>query len=166
MYMSPEVADRKPYGAPSDTYGLGCVLLEMLVRSQLRERRPFETRKDYIHEALDAARSFRWETFAPMCDLAWKMLDEVPKTRIPLPTAGAAAAAAISTLNRQNAAADASCATAALSNGASAEQSKLLSHQLSDRVRPAKRVAAEERRVLASTQEPLRERRRRLQYAD
>ena len=36
MYMSPEVADRKPYGAASDTYGLGCVLLEMLVRQQVR----------------------------------------------------------------------------------------------------------------------------------
>ena len=50
MYMSPEVADRKPYGAASDTYGLGCVLLEMLLRRQLRERRPFETRVDYITE--------------------------------------------------------------------------------------------------------------------
>ena len=36
VYMSPEVADRKPYGAASDTYGLGCVLLEMLVRHQAR----------------------------------------------------------------------------------------------------------------------------------
>ena len=35
MYMSPEVADRKPYGATSDTYGLGCVLLEMLLRHQV-----------------------------------------------------------------------------------------------------------------------------------
>ena len=50
MYMSPEVSENKPYGAASDTYGLGCVLLEMLLRRQLRERRPFETRVDYITE--------------------------------------------------------------------------------------------------------------------
>ena len=32
MYMAPEVAHRKPYGAASDVYGLGCVLLELLLR--------------------------------------------------------------------------------------------------------------------------------------
>lgn len=66
MYMSPEVADCKPYGAASDTYGLGCVLLEMLLRHQLRERRPFEERKDYISEALRAARGHGWYSFERM----------------------------------------------------------------------------------------------------
>ena len=46
MYMSPEVADRKPYGAASDTYGLGCVLLEMLVRRQVCAPTPNRTRVD------------------------------------------------------------------------------------------------------------------------
>ena len=155
MYMSPEVADRKPYGAPSDTYGLGCVLLEMLLRRQLRERRPFEARKDYINEALDAARAHGWDSFSEMSDLAFRMLDENPKTRIALPNAAADAAAAVSLLSKQQAVAGLA-AKPSSSNSLSGEGS------FNERVRPAKRVAAENRRERASTQE----RRRRLQYAD
>ena len=150
--MSPEVADRNPYGAASDTYGLGCVLLEMLVRQQMRERRPFETRKDYITEALDSARAQRWDTYEEMCELAWRMLDENPKTRIALPTAAAEAAAAVSCLGKQQ-------EVAAVANPR-AVAPDAPSHHV--RVRPAKRVATEERTRRASTQE----RRRRLQYAD
>jgi hypothetical protein len=100
MYMSPEVADCKPYGAASDTYGLGCVLLELLLRHQLRERRPFEERKDYIKEALAAAAGHGWHTFERSSDLVWRMLDESPKSRIELPAAAAVAAAAISIMAR------------------------------------------------------------------
>ena len=161
MYMSPEVADRKPYGSASDTYGLGCVLLEMLVRQQLRERRPFETRKDYIREALDAARAHGWHAFNEMSDLAWRMLDENPKTRVALPTAAAAAATAASVLSKQQAIADAcTSATAKSQNGAA--ESKPPVEGAIERARPSKRVAAEERLRRASTNE----RRRRLQYAD
>ena len=155
MYMSPEVAAHKPYGAASDVYGLGCVLLEMLLRRQLRERRPFEARKDYINEALDAARAHGWDSFSEMSDLAFRMLDENPKTRIALPNAAADAAAAVSLLSKQQAVAGLA-AKPSSSNSLSGEGS------FNERVRPAKRVAAENRRERASTQE----RRRRLQYAD
>ena len=196
MYMSPEVADRKPYGAPSDTYGLGCVLLEMMVRqqvcarhqqhapithvppavpniasracsdaralciSQLRERRPFETRKDYIREALDEARSHGWHTFSELSELAWRMLEENPKTRVALPTAAASAAAASSILMKQLAAADARMISS-VKNGAPLEQPRAVDSS-PGRTRPPKRVAKDERLVRASAQE----RRRRLLYAD
>ena len=101
MYMSPEVAERKPYGGPSDTYGLGCVLLEMLLRRQLRERRPFETRADYIREAFAAAHCLGWDTFERMGELVWRMLDEHPKTRMPLPTAAAVTSTAIANFLKQ-----------------------------------------------------------------
>ena len=55
--MAPEVAHRKPYGAASDVYGLGCVLLEILLRHQLRERAPEESRKEYTQ----ARSSAPWE---------------------------------------------------------------------------------------------------------
>lgn len=119
---------------------------------QLRERRPFETRKDYIGEVLDEARSYSWDTFSEMSELAWRMLDENTKTRIALPTAAAAAAAAGSLLTRQRVAA----------GGGGPLQPKVSLDASPGRTRPPKRVAAEERSRRASTQE----RRRRLLYAD
>ncbi|KAL1524469.1 hypothetical protein AB1Y20_019363 [Prymnesium parvum] len=94
MYMSPEVAERKPYGASSDTYALGCVLLEMLLRHQLRQRRPFEERQAYIDEMLKLASGHGWASFDAMACLSRQMLADNPKQRIDLPSAGAAAAAA------------------------------------------------------------------------
>jgi len=92
LYMSPEVEARKPYGAASDVYGLGCVLLEMLLQSQLRERRLAETRRESIAAALGTARRrHSWDTFDELSALAWRMLDESPKTRIDLPRAAAVA---------------------------------------------------------------------------
>ena len=124
----------------------------------MRERRPFETRKDYIREALDAARAYAWDTFHEMSELAWRMLDENPKTRIELPTAAAAAAAALSLLSRQAAAADVSY----VKRAAATEPGRQIVIDASrERVRPAKRVAAEERSRRLSVQE----RRRRFQYA-
>jgi len=158
MYMSPEVADRKPYGAASDTYGLGCVLLEMLLRHQLRERRPFETRKDYIREALDAAKGHGWQTFEVIAELAWRMLDENPKTRIALPAAAAFTAPTISNLSRQKEAAE---AAAASQRQPKVELGAL--DEVATRLRPPKRVAGEERSRRGSTNQ---ERRRRLHYAD
>ena len=129
--------------------------------SQLRERRPFETRKDYIREALDAARGHGWDTFGDMSELAWRMLDENPKTRVALPTAAATTAAAASVLARQRAVADASVAATVKASRTITTQAEPLDAGHT-RVRPAKRVAAEERSRRASAQE----RRRRLQYAD
>jgi len=92
LYMSPEVEARKPYGAASDVYGLGCVLLEMLLQSQLRERRLAETRRESIAAALGTARRrHSWDTLDELSALAWRMLDESPKTRIDLPRAAAVA---------------------------------------------------------------------------
>ena len=75
---------------------------------QLRERRPFETRKDYIREALDSAKGHGWQTFEEMAALAGRMLDENPKIRISLPEAAAAAASSILLLSRQQQASAAS----------------------------------------------------------
>ena len=55
MYMSPEVAAHKPYGAASDVYGLGCVLLECLLRRQLSEPKRYAARTAYIKAALGRA---------------------------------------------------------------------------------------------------------------
>lgn len=158
MYMSPEVTEYKPYGAASDTYGLGCILLEMLLRHQLRERRPFEERKDYISEALEAAHGHGWETFDRMSDLVWRMLDEHPKTRVGLPDAATAAAAAASSL---------ACASQAstTSNGRSVDSSatatlaRLHSETLLERRRPSKRVSKTRQRQTP----PLAKRQRRMQ---
>ena len=170
MYMSPEVADRKPYGATSDTYGLGCVLLEMLLRHQLRERRPFETRKDYIREALDAAKGHGWHTFEEMAALAWRMLDDNPRTRIALPEAAAAAAAAAASVLSKHKHAAADLDTKIGPHVPSVGLTRSADHasvhmvgQVGVRNRPPKRVATEERLRNRSS---LQERRRRLQYAD
>ena len=166
MYMSPEVADRKPYGAASDTYGLGCVLLEMLLRHQLRERRPFETRKDYITEALGASRGHTWHTFEEMAALAWRMLDENPRSRIALPDAAAAAAAAAAVLCKHHQAAaksagcSASCQQPGTASGATREGAR---DSGTVRLRPSKRIAPDDRLKKGST---FQDRRRRLQYAD
>ncbi len=86
MYMSPEVEQRRPYGAASDVYALGCVLLEMLVQQQLRPRRRGESRHDAIKSALDyARRAHGWVAMEALADLAWKMVDPNPKTRATLP---------------------------------------------------------------------------------
>ena len=181
MYMSPEVADRRPYGASSDTYGLGCVLLEMLLRHQLRERRPFETRQDYIREALDLARGHGWATFESMASLARRMLDDSPKSRIALPAAAAIAASAVSVLARQQEAAAAAAAAASAhaassaaasthlhptsgSNGAAAPSTRVdaSSATVREHGRPPKHVSTEER----TRRQPLQERRRRLHYAE
>lgn len=127
---------------------------------QLRERRPFETRKDYIREALDSAKGHGWQTFEEMAALAGRMLDENSKSRISLPEAAAAAASSILLLSRQQQA-------SAASNGASqtglADRAVTGAQDASGvRVRPPKRVAGDERSRRAITQE----RRRRLQYAD
>jgi len=183
MYMSPEVAECKPYGAASDTYGLGCVLLEMLLRHQLRERRPFEERKDYIREALAAAQGHGWHSFERVAELVWRMLDEFPKSRIELPAAAAAAAAAASILARQQAAGGeiASRASTAAPNGQgggagskpSMADASAQSSAVTERTRPAKRVVAEERSTrrgcngsAAVGTEGSHSRRRRLLYAD
>lgn len=96
--MSPEVADRKPYGAASDTYALGCVLLEMLLRRQLRERRPFEERRAYIDEMLKRASGHGWVSFNAMASLSRQMLADNPKQRIDLPSSAAAATACVAAL--------------------------------------------------------------------
>jgi serine/threonine protein kinase len=154
MYMSPEVAERKPYGAASDTYGLGCVLLEMMLRCQLRERRPFEERKDYIQETLNHARGHGWSTFDEMASLAWKMLDESPKSRIGLPQAAAVSAAAVSVLVRQQEA-ESVANGGVLNNSNAADDGRT-------RVRQPKLIAAAER-----TRRPAGPaQRRKLQYAD
>jgi len=99
LYMSPEVENRRPYGASSDTYGLGCVLLEMLLQGQLRERRRFEERKEAIRSALDLARrKHGWQSMEELSGLAWKMLDDNPKNRIELPAAAATADACLAAL--------------------------------------------------------------------
>ena len=166
MYMSPEVSERKPYGAASDTYGLGCALLEILLRHQLRERRPFETRKDYITEALDAARGHGWHCFDEMANLAWRMLDDKSSTRIPLPDAAAAAASCVSTLAKLEAAADAAHGppTTNRPEDVTALAKLGATHPGDERNRPPKRIGIEER----SRRYPNahQERRRRLQYAD
>jgi len=101
MYMSPEVEGRKPYGAASDTYSLGCVLLEMLLQRQLRERRIGEERKDSIKAALVAARrAHDWRCMPQLSALAWRMLDDNPKQRIDLLEASAAAEACLRILKR------------------------------------------------------------------
>uniref|UniRef100_A0A7S4BYH8 non-specific serine/threonine protein kinase n=1 Tax=Chrysotila carterae TaxID=13221 RepID=A0A7S4BYH8_CHRCT len=101
MYMSPEVEGRKPYGAASDTYSLGCVLLEMLLQRQLRERRIGEERKDSIKAALVAARrAHDWRCMPQLSALAWRMLDDNPKQRIDLLEAAAAAEACLRILKR------------------------------------------------------------------
>ena len=127
---------------------------------QLRERRPFETRKDYIREVLDSARGHGWQTFEEMATLAGRMLDENPKSRIALPEAAAAASSSILLLSRQQQA-------SAVSNGTPHPGlADVTAPGAQDgrgvRVRPPKRVAGEERSRRAITQE----RRRRLQYAD
>jgi len=94
MYMAPEVAYRKPYGAASDVYGLGCVLLELLLRHQLRERAPEETRDEYTQTMLDESRKHAWEASAICADLAWRLLDVSPKTRATLAEAAATIGAA------------------------------------------------------------------------
>jgi len=92
LYMSPEVEARKPYGASSDVYSLGCVLLELLLQGMLRERRLAEGRKESIAAALDLARRrHSWQMGEELSALAWRMLDESPKTRIDLPKAAAIA---------------------------------------------------------------------------
>lgn len=75
--MSPEVEARKPYGAASDTYSLGCVLLEMLLQSQLRERR--------IAEVLALSKYTEYRRAQPPTCTPW---------RIPQFTPSAAAATA------------------------------------------------------------------------
>lgn len=166
MYMSPEVADCKPYGAASDTYGLGCVLLELLLRHQLRERRPFEERKDYIKEALAAAAGHGWHTFERSSDLVWRMLDESPKSRIELPAAAAVAAAAISIMARlqpvagteSSSGAGAEPLVSTVSVTSASVHSAAVTERQPERHRtnPPKRVAAEERSS----------RRRKLLYAE
>ena len=148
-----QVADYKPYGAASDTYGLGCVLLEMMLRCQLRERRPFEERKDYIQETLNHARGHGWSTFDEMASLARRMLQENPKSRIGLPQAAAISAAAVSMLARQQEAE--SVANGRAPNGSNAGGAR-------SRVRPPKLIAAAERARRA----PGPNHRRKLQYAD
>eukprot|EP00967_Tisochrysis_lutea_P046961 scaffold57141_cov33-Tisochrysis_lutea.AAC.2 len=91
--MSPEVEARKPYGASSDVYSLGCVLLELLLQGMLRERRLAEGRKESIAAALDLARRrHSWQMGEELSALAWRMLDESPKTRIDLPKVSVLAA--------------------------------------------------------------------------
>jgi len=92
LYMSPEVEARKPYGASSDVYSLGCVLLELMLQGMLRERRLAEGRMESIAAALALARRrHSWRTFDTLSALARRMLDENPKTRIDLPKAAAIA---------------------------------------------------------------------------
>ena len=172
MYMSPEVADRKPYGATSDTYGLGCVLLEMLLRRQLRERRPFEARKDYITEALARGKAHGWATFDDLASLAWRMLDENPKTRIALPAAAAAAAAIVQRHDKATCAGGATADSAAAASSADLHALKALYNSCDGDgasagmlgVRPGKRAGALDERTRRLPGHI--ERRRRLQYAD
>ena len=128
--------------------------LRATCRAQLRERRPFETRKDYICEALELARGRGWDTFHELSELTWRMLDENPKSRIALPAAAASAASALSTI-RKNAEA---FSIVASKRGPMAEQLD----GPRERARPAKLVAADERPPRASTHD----RKRRLMYAD
>ena len=102
MYMSPEVAAHKPYGAASDVYGLGCVLLECLLRRQLSEPKRYEARTAYIKAALGRAAGHGWEAFDTLAALTWRMLDSNPKTRAGLPDAADAAAAAAAALSATN----------------------------------------------------------------
>ena len=83
-YMAPEVALRRPYGAASDVFGLGCVLLECLTRQQLRERKPTESRKEYLEATLAAAAKHGWEAHAACADLARRLLEPEPKRRATL----------------------------------------------------------------------------------
>ena len=100
------------------------------------------------------AKGHGYDAYDEMASLAWRMLEETPKTRIALPTAASEAAAAAGVLTRQQVAAGVSHRLA----GGSSDNLDLV------RVRPAKRVA-EERPRRASVPSA-HERRRRLQYAD
>ena len=84
MYMAPEVHHFKPYGAQADVYGLGCVLLEMMTRQQLRERAAAETRREFVLAMLAAAARHGWEAHAACSELAERLLEHDPKRRATL----------------------------------------------------------------------------------
>lgn len=149
----------------------------MLLRHQLRERRPFEARKDYIKEALELARGHGWAAFRELSSLATQMLDDSPKSRISLPAAAAATAVAICTVDGALACHPAPAEPA--DPGAPAApmpaKAKLPAGPLSAsaargsapaRVRPARRVAGDERRLARLARADGAQRRRRLHYAD
>lgn len=98
MYMAPEVQHRKPYGAQADVYGLGCVLLEMLTRQQLRERAATETRREFVQAVLAAAAKHEWEAHAACSDLAVRLLEHDPKKRATLAEVSAALASVTAAL--------------------------------------------------------------------
>jgi hypothetical protein len=84
-----------------------------------------------------------------MCELAWRLLDENPKTRIALPTAAAETAAALSLLGKQHA--------------TTIDVIPSTCFQGDDRARPAKRIATEERPRRTSA---VQDRRRRVKHAE
>ena len=72
------------------------------MQQQLREPRLGEERHDSIKRALDhARRAHSWRTHGQLEALAWRLLDENPKTRIKLTEAAAIADAALEALPAQ-----------------------------------------------------------------